>query len=330
MMNQSKVHPSSLRFAEASKLKVHRTNLRPPILSTFNFQPSTFNPRRAFTLIEVMVVAVMLALIVLAMMAVFNGTQTAFRAGITQVGMQESGRAVIDLIKSDLETMTPSFVPLISTNPVPNFWEASMTTSVQALPASTNSHANVLQDLFFLVRQNQTWTGIGYFVRTNNNGSSPIGLPVNGFGTLYRFKEDQSSQQFEGNPRLLFSDFSSACESTSINSTNTSLLLDGVLDLRIRAFNIQGGLVNTNSMNIFATNYVAGEVGFYAFYSNAVPATVEIQLGLLEDRTLQRAESLPDVAPVWAQSNYLAGHAGQVHVFRQRVWIRNVDPSAYQ
>jgi hypothetical protein len=57
---------------------------------------------------------------------------------------------------------------------------------------------------------------------------------------------------------------------------------------------------------------------------------VEINLGVLEDRTLQRAESLPNLPPAWAQSNYLAGHVGQVHLFRQRVWIRNVDPSAYQ
>ena len=36
-----------------------------------------------------------------------------------------------------------------------------------------------------------------------------------------------------------------------------------------------------------------GEVGFYMF-SNTLPASVEIELGVLEDRTLQRAESIPD------------------------------------
>ena len=71
--------------------------------------------------------------------------------------------------------------------------------------------------------------------------------------------------------------------------------------------------------------WVPGEVGL-SFYSNALPASVEVELGVLEDRALQRAESLPFVA----QTNYLAQHAGQVHIFRQRVWIRNVDPSAYQ
>ena len=62
-------------------------------------------------------------------------------------------------------------------------------------------------------------------------------------------------------------------------------------------------------------------------FSNTLPASVEIQLGVLEDRTLQRAESIPDSN---TRSNYLAQHAGQVHLFRQRILIRNVDPSAYQ
>ena len=31
-----------------------------------------------------------------------------------------------------------------------------------------------------------------------------------------------------------------------------------------------------------------------------------------------------------AQSNYLAQQAGKVHLFRQRVAIPNVDPSAYR
>jgi hypothetical protein len=63
-------------------------------------------------------------------------------------------------------------------------------------------------------------------------------------------------------------------------------------------------------------------------FSNALPASVEIEMGVLEDRALQRAESLG--GSFTAQSNYLAQQAGKVHVFRQRVSIPNVDPAAYQ
>ena len=51
-------------------------------------------------------------------------------------------------------------------------------------------------------------------------------------------------------------------------------------------------------------------------------------MGVLEDRTLQRAESL-SASPA-AEDKYLAQQAGAVHIFRQRVSIPNVDPSAYQ
>ncbi len=70
-----------------------------------------------------------------------------------------------------------------------------------------------------------------------------------------------------------------------------------------------------------------GLTGFEMF-SNTLPASVQIEMGVLEDRALQRAESLSVSAT--AQAGYLAGRAGQVHVFRQRVLIPNADPSAYQ
>ena len=64
---------------------------------------------RAFTLVEILVVVVLMSFIVLALMAVFNSTQAAFRSSITQTDVLEGGRSVMGLIKSDLESMTPSF-----------------------------------------------------------------------------------------------------------------------------------------------------------------------------------------------------------------------------
>jgi hypothetical protein len=65
-----------------------------------------------------------------------------------------------------------------------------------------------------------------------------------------------------------------------------------------------------------------------------VPASVELQLGVLEDQVLKRAESLglagtpPMKVP--AQWTYLQNQAGHVQTFRQRVTIPNVDFTAYQ
>jgi hypothetical protein len=105
--------------------------------------------------------------------------------------------------------------------------------------------------------------------------------------------------------------------------------------LTVRAYDTNGvwmtngyafGQTNT-AKNVLFLPSAFGECGFYMF-SNTLPASVEVQLGVLEDRALRRAETWPNGTP--AQSSYLAGQAGAVHIFRQRVTIPNVDPSAYQ
>ena len=278
--------------------------------------------RNAFTLIEVMVVAALLALIVLALMAVFNGTQTAFRAGITQTDVLESGRAVSDLVKSDLETMTPSFGV---SNGTVNFYvstNSGYVPLVQPLPGGTQPRSYVLEKFFILTRENTTWTGVGYVV-------DPLSQPTN---SLYRFS--MSTNVMAADPCWwLFYFFTNAVANN--NFTNMSHLVDGVVNLRVRAYDTNGYCM-TNTIEIYGGQFVTnrnvlfsvpawGEVGFYMF-SNTLPASVEVELGILEDRTLVRAESLSGTA---AQLNYLSSHAGQVHMFRQRAWIRNVDPSAY-
>jgi hypothetical protein len=87
-----------------------------------------------------------------------------------------------------------------------------------------------------------------------------------------------------------------------------------------------GGQLTTNR-NVYYLPSTLGQTGFYMF-SNTLPASVEIEMAVLEDRTLQRAAALSG-APA-AQTSYLQQQAGKVHVFRQRVSIPNVDPSAYQ
>jgi hypothetical protein len=56
---------------------------------------------------------------------------------------------------------------------------------------------------------------------------------------------------------------------------------------------------------------------------------VELQLGILEQPSFERYNSI-GAAP--ARLAYLQREeiSGRVHLFRQRIPIRNVDPSAYQ
>jgi type II secretory pathway component PulJ len=287
---------------------------------------------RAFTLVEILVVVVLMSLIVLALMAVFNSTQAAFRASLTQTDVLEGGRAAMGMVKSDLESMTPSFGVSNGSvnfyaNPNPFQYQSQSASLVQSLAGSGQQRANVLENFFILTRQNTTWTGVGYVVDTAN---------TNSINPLYRFSMTTNVLAAAG-PAALYKAFTNAVFLAAW--TNTSImshLMDGVVHLTVRAYDPNGywmtntynfaGGQTTTSRNVWFFTPVLGEVGFYMF-SNTVPASVEIQLGVLEDRTLQRAQSIP-VANV--RSNYLAGRAGQVHLFRQRFPIRNVDPAAYQ
>jgi len=159
-----------------------------------------------------------------------------------------------------------------------------------------------------------TWTGTGYAVITNPPSGSPL-YP------LYRFTTNLPVAS-AGAVVSLFTGFVNFLNVLPFAQTNYSHLIDGVVDLRLHAFDVNGALIITNLPSYYGTNLPV-DVPVYYFFSNALPASVEIELATLEDRTLQRAESLPAGS---VRVQYLQQQAGKVHVFRQRVSIPNVDP----
>lgn len=277
----------------------------------------------AFTLVEIMVVMALLSVIVLGLMAMFNQTQRAFRAGMAQTDQLEGGRMFTDLLVRDLQQITPTF----QTNginfytQIPNYAPLQLT-----LPASSYPRTNILENLFFMSRNNQTWSGIGYFVRTN----PWVGGFMNPVGTLYRFETNVPRAQIAGDAYLPYQTFLNAT-----NPLNISKILDGVVEFRVRAYD-PNGFVLTNGTESIQSNFFVtinnsltiapGEVEFSAYSNNIVPAFVEVQVGVLEPAVLKRYNSIPD--PV-TRSNFLAAHAGNVQLFRQRIAIRNADISAY-
>jgi hypothetical protein len=260
-------------------------------------------------------------------------------------------------IAGDLQAMTPSqnqintnslwnFPDPFSTNNNVNFYATMANTIVgvnngsapppliQSLTASSAQRTNVLQNFFTLSRQNiggtPTWVGTGYAVFTNTPDT-------NGIYPLYRFYMTTTGTNGSANPALLYNTFA---RGQYTNAAFWSHLMDGVVSLTVRPFDPNGfpmtntydyyGRVITNQSTMFwQYPYMPGVYGFY-MYSNTVPASVEVELGMMEDAVLQRAEGLPNGPPAYAQMNYLSNHVGQVHLFRQRVLVRNVDPSAYQ
>jgi len=165
-----------------------------------------------------------------------------------------------------------------------------------------------------------------------------------GVGTLYRYSTNiTKASKLE--PRIAADSFVRTPE------TNLSRIADGIVHLRLRAFATNGFLITpTNYPNSSAFLLTpSGQLGRltnaltsalqaapdqydYYFWSNAVPAFLELELGILEPPVLDRFRSIGagNAASQQAQREYLFNHVGQVHVFRQRIPVRNVDFAAYR
>jgi len=278
----------------------------------------------AFSLIEIIIVVGLLSLITLGLLMMFNQTQRVFRAGLTQVDVLEGGRLVTDMMTRELQQMSASYranVVNFYVDLAPKYEVIPgepLHPLLQTMPGVAQSkRTNLLEEVFFLTRENQTWKGIGYLVRPVDSG----------VGTLYRFETNSTVAQ---TPDFLFPNFLlPGFYNTPV--ANLSRVLDGVVHFKVRAYNPNGqwitSKINTNQVtDVQPSAFALGEIGRYNFWSNALPASVEVEIGVLEDRTLRRAQSIP---PGPVRQKYLEDQAGKVHIFRLRIPIRNVDPAAY-
>ncbi|TAK92774.1 MAG: prepilin-type N-terminal cleavage/methylation domain-containing protein [Verrucomicrobia bacterium] len=274
---------------------------------------------RAFSLIEILVVVALLSVIILGLVLMFDQTQRAFRAGMTQTDVLEGGRAATELIARELSQMTPA-------NDVNarsfQAWTPYYSYLEQGLPGNSPlvARTNVLERLYFLTRENQTLKAIGYAFDDSEYAG--------GVGTLYRF-EGEMQTITNSNPEILFMRFTNTFSNVKANSR----VIDGVVTFKVRTYSTNGTWISSNlGNNIYATTTNSpspGEVWFYQFNGSAVPAYVEVELGVLEQRVLKKADSLPTTGTN-PRREYLKKQAAHVHVFRLRVPIRNVNTAAYQ
>jgi hypothetical protein len=203
--------------------------------------------------------------------------------------------------------------------------------NIQSLPGGPTDpvqrRTNITQDILFTARDSlnpQQWNGIGYRVVFND------GI----VGTLYRFETNCSVLDTLGVRRMGVTTF----------NMPSNRVVDGVLHFRVLAYDSNGQLIvpgrpyvvpNSVDGSIGVTNNVPGELSYeYHFRSNAVPAYLELELGLLEKKTLDRVRNVALGATtavlVQRQNDYLTNKVGAVQVFRQRIPIRNVDPTVFQ
>jgi prepilin-type N-terminal cleavage/methylation domain-containing protein len=282
---------------------------------------------RAFSLIEIMIVMGLLSVMVLGLMAMFNQTQRAFRLGMNQTDVLEGGRLVSGMLAREIEQIRPTF----ENSAVENF-EATLfdgrNTSVIPLLTGTFPRTNVMQDLFFVLRENQTWKAVSYFVRTNE--FFPPGSGFGPVGTLYRCEINNTVAQFKQNPfALILLGFNLARSGSG--AVPLSKLIDGVVHFRVRVYDrdgipIDAAISNRVSITVTTNNFNWTSIPHINFRDRAVPGYVEVELGILEQQALEHYKSIPVLS---AQLSYLSNQVGRIHLFRQRVAVRNVDPAAY-
>jgi type II secretory pathway component PulJ len=304
--------------------------------------PSGEPALRAFSLIEVMIAVSLLSIIVIGLMAMFGETQRAFRTGITQVDVMEGGRSALELMAREVEQATPTgqrgaanfavaqngFIgaPMLGYSPA-----ALQPYSLnQPLPGGTVQRQNILQDFIFMTREGQEWKAIGYAV-----------VYTNYIGSLYRYETNYSAVS-DGWPSAVYQAYNTFFSANPVASS-PSRVMDNVVNLRVHTYDHLGRLIspNYNYLNGYPNsptlnlNQVEPAWGpryddvLVRFYSNALPAYVEIELGILEGKTADRARAIGEDS-LNAQQIFLEKQAGKVQIFRQRIPIRNVDPSVYQ
>ena len=274
---------------------------------------------RAFTIVELLVAISILSLIVLVLYGLFDQVQRALRGNVAQIDVHEGGRAGMELLSREMEQVQAGNV-LTNVNLFTRF---TASPSKQALPNAGEMRENALEEVFFLSLLNKQWIGTGYRVLAVNANGIPTDYAKTGVGTLCRYRLSNHVANVRS-PSL----FSRVMDVTPTIFTNYQRVIDGVIHFSARAYDRNGSLITNNfNTNILSGVFVSsnsfenGVEYAYAFTNKALPAYLELTLGVLEPHVLERYRSYPPTATV-AASNYLARQAGAIHLFQQRIPIR--------
>jgi prepilin-type N-terminal cleavage/methylation domain-containing protein len=294
-----------------------------------------------FSLLEVMLAVAIMGVIVASLYAVFNQTQRALRSNVDQVDVLEGGRATMELIMRELADMSASgyvgemnfsagIPPLLSESggavakTIRRYYAVSRESdypkdlagfrpSYQGLSMQQN-RTNLLQEAYWFRRVGNVHQGKSLRVINARNG----------IGTLARYEFAITNP-----PRHRLDLFSNVALAAA---TNYAQMLDGVIHLRFTTYDQNGFPIlpapwNTNIYwGIDRTNEPAAPTETRVqFLSNALPAFVEVELGVIEPTALTRFRAFP--AESAFARDFLSNRVGQVHLFRQRVPIR--QSSAY-
>ena len=305
----------------------------------------------AFSVVELMLAISIMGIIVYALFMVFNQTQKAMRASQIQGDVSEKGRAIMEIVSRELAQAQPTFSASTDTNYTAWTNEVNLLgygeyQHIQSEPGRPDlpTRTNSLYSLFFLNKHSNIWTGIGYRV-TN---------VVHGVGELVRYELPYTLSPADplprGNllPQAFLTDLNNPNPIASYHHT-----ADGVVHFKVSAYDKEGrkflwsypGRHDSNRFAVYprhpdlpeemppfyttndatvvmypAFQPTSEETSFW-FLSNALPAYVELELGMLEPEALRQFYTMiEDENP--NATNFLSRQIAKVHLFRQRIPIR--------
>lgn len=257
---------------------------------------------------EMMVAMGILSIIIVGLLAMFEQTQKALRAGSTQTDVMETGRAIMDLMQREIQQATPSRIPgCVNFYAVTNDSNDLFPPLTQKVAGGGPDIVYDIEEVFFLMRIHQEWKGIGYFVNITNNS---------GVGTLYRFVDVAPHSQVTNLFNAFLQERQMLKANPSLSGTDrTHRVADGIVHFEMHVYDRDGFLFpDTNSFNIYKT------ANYAVFRNTAIPFSVELELGVLEPPVLSQIRGMPGaIARAFLQDER---RAGRVHLFRQRIPIR--------
>lgn len=277
--------------------------------------------QRAFTLIEMLVAVAVLAMIITALMAILNQVTKAMHLANAQTDVQENGRSITEMISREMQQAV-LFQPGGTTNLGFGFSNVNFVIGqnlnltnylVNHLALDSLPWANELQYCLFATRRGTTNTFIGYYV----------GQAGNGVGTLYRFTSSHVNYSTNithsvVNYTKFWSEFQSATNAVDLGNLGTTYMgavAEGIVHLRFTAY------TNTGDLFIPGTNYLKYEIpssqDYFTFYTNKLPAFVEVELGILEPSVLAQLRAMPDGAQYSFLTNTL--RTAKVHFYKERI-----------
>ncbi len=271
------------------------------------------------TLVEIMVASSLLLVILVSLMMMFNQTQRAFRIGLRQNDVMESGRAALDMIAREVEQMSAAYRPGIPNAQVKLHSPSPAFPPFQFDSPDGTTQTEYLQSFFFL-KYDGNWNALGYRVLHSTVHTQSLDQVDNILvGALYNFQTNfpeiytnEHLDTFHGVPLNM------------INDKTMRRIVDGVVHFKI-SFYDQRGMPFTNNIDLgwAVTNHltVAGMTNV-DLSGAALPAVVDLELGILEPQALQQVRPLIADGNYTGVRNYLSNHCGKIHIFRRQIPIR--------